>query len=98
VLVLWAISATPSKNTVLKLFPMKEILDETKLVLFIFYCLFICSCTYIVWAISPPCPQSRPSPYDPPRFQAEPCSALFSSFVEDKTLRDNKKDIAFLPA
>jgi hypothetical protein len=42
-------------------------------ILFIFIHLF--TCAYIVWAISPPCPQ--PSfPLQPPHFQAEPVLPL----------------------
>jgi hypothetical protein len=34
----------------------------------------------------------------PSSLPGKTCSALFSNFVEEKNIRDNKKDIAFLLA
>jgi hypothetical protein len=62
-----------------------------------FYCLFIYSYVHILFGPSlPPVP---PTPSYSPQLFSHPgktSSAFFSNFVEEKTLSDNKKDIAFL--
>jgi hypothetical protein len=71
--------------------------------LFFFLCLtfiyllliYLFTCAYIVWVISPPCPLSHPSPPTPPEFQAGP--VLFLSLILLKKLHmHNKKDKVFL--
>jgi hypothetical protein len=42
-------------------------------------------CAYIVWAISPPIPSTPISTPHPSSLPGRTCSAIFSSFVEEKT-------------
>jgi hypothetical protein len=46
---------------------------------------YLFTCAYIVWVISPPCPLPPFFLLSPPQFSGRSCSALITDFVEERT-------------